>query len=754
MRPGRVIRVLAAGTLSLGVVAIVHPAAATPLGSLPSVTSGALPGPAILYRAAADAPQLDNVAGTVWRAASPLVSGAEEYTRGEFVYQDYLYDDHGALGIPDPNAPVGANAFLFSPSAGTFTYPTAAAYHDNAADLLEFRVKPLVDSTAIRVTLNTLDDARLVGFTIALGGTPGVNHAWPHSAGVSSPAASFLTVHGTAKATASAELLDATTGHAVGSTPPSVVVYPANHQFDIRVAHSAWDPHGSAVRMTVGVGLWNQASNGYLAPSIGSATATTPGGASPTAVAIVNVGPRRSSQEPYPSVNDPVATWTLADSAVGAAVQSRWWREHAQATALLLGDVSSFFANVDFSKLLAGTFDDSNVPRTGVINRILASHYAFGQGFDPTKVCFDLASGFSAGAACIGRLVGNLQPYTLYIPPDKRQPTNGWGLTLQLHSLSANYNQYSTSRNESELGEQGNRGAGSLVVTPSGRGPDGFYAGYAEADTFETWADVASRYKLDPAATTVSGYSMGGFGTYRLLARYPDLFAKGFSTVGVPGAADPLVPNLRNDPLMAWNVVGDELVQINSSEAAEKELAADGLRFTEFLFPVADHLTLATNDEYGPAAAFLSPATVNLNPAHVTYVVDPGQDNAAAGVTADHAYWVSGVTERATSQATGRVDVLSEAFGIGDPTPTGVAQGAGVLLGGNHGPMAYISRTQDWGPAPAAPIRDRLDITASNVGSVTIDPARAGVDCNAVLHVTTDGPLTVILTGCGSRTFQ
>src|SRR5439155_500815 len=84
------------------------------------------------------------------------------------------------------------------------------------------------------------------------------------------------------------------------------------------------------------------------------------------------------------------------------------------------------------------------------------------------------------------------------------------------------------SRNQSELGE---RGPGSLVLTPEGRGPDGFDAGVAEADTFEAWADVARHYQLNPDWTDVSGYSMGGFSTYRLLARWPDLFAKGFSVV-------------------------------------------------------------------------------------------------------------------------------------------------------------------------------------------------------------------------------
>jgi hypothetical protein len=44
---------------------------------------------------------------------------------------------------------------------------------------------------------------------------------------------------------------------------------------------------------------------------------------------------------------------------------------------------------------------------------------------------------------------------------------------------------------------------------------------------------------------------------------------------------------------------------------------------------------------------------------------------------------------------------------------------------------------------------NRLDIEAENVRSVTIDPSRARVDCDADMHVTADGPLTIKLAGCG-----
>src|SRR4051812_18628399 len=79
--------------------------------SLPSVTSGARPGPDLLYAPAPAAPQLENKG--VWKASPILVSGATAYRSGEFLYQDYLYDDHGATGVEDPGDPFSELEQLF-----------------------------------------------------------------------------------------------------------------------------------------------------------------------------------------------------------------------------------------------------------------------------------------------------------------------------------------------------------------------------------------------------------------------------------------------------------------------------------------------------------------------------------------------------------------------------------------------------------------------------------------------------------------
>ncbi|MCU1601986.1 MAG: putative penicillin acylase [Frankiales bacterium] len=685
---------------------------------LPTVTSGHRPGPDILYASAPRAPQLENTGP--WQAAPILVSGATSYRDGEWLYQDYLYDDHGATGTPDPNSPYGVSSHLYSPAGGSYTYPTDKRFANNGADLVELRVKPLKDATAFRITLNTLIDPAGTAATIALGDGPSTS--WPFGAGVTSPSQLFVTWHGS-----TAVVTGARTGTA------TVHVDKLRRQVEIEVPHKVWNPGAGKVRTTVGVGLWSPDKGSYLAPGPGAATATTPGGGPGTA--IVNVGPRTS--EPQPTI----AGATMADTAVGAAATTAFWRDRQQSLQLSEGDVTKFASVVDFGKLARKAHDDSGVPRTGAIDRLFASHYSFGQGLDPSRICFDLASSFAAGAACKGSLVGQLQPYALYVP--RHVASRGYGMTLLLHSLSANYNQYAASHNQSQLGD---RGTGSIVLTPAGRGPDGFYAGIAEADTFEAWADVARHYRLDPSWSTVSGYSMGGFGTFRMLARWPDLFSRGFSVVGAPGSVDDQLVSLRNTPLLSWNSGADELVNINTTRETIDALTAAGVRFEEHVHPTADHLTLAANDQYAPGAAWLGQDSVDRNPFHVTYVVDPTEDSRAATAVADHVYWLSGLKGR------GMIDALSDAFGRSDGKVNDVTPGAGALIGGEIPVLAYASETRTWGAPGTVARRNVLEITSTGVTAVTVDAARARVTCSAVLQVRTTVPLKV--TFCGkTRTY-
>ncbi len=712
-------------------------------GSLPHV-HGSRPGPAILYARVAKAPQLTN--GKGWHARPILISGASAYRHGEFLYQDYLYDDHGANAGRDPNDPRSSSG-TFSEPNGTYTYPTARGYHDNAADFVELRVEPRHNATAFRITYNTLTDPALVATSIAIGGRDGEEHDFPHGANAKAPADLFLTVHGH-----KADLLDAASGDAVGPAP-KVRVDEKRRQVEVEVSHHAWNPKHRTVRLAAATGLWDTGNDRYLIPTQ-SRSNSRPGGAGDLSSppAFFNVAFRYDEPFQYPT--DPN---TLTSPA--------WWRDRDQGEQLAKGDLSSFHADVDFGKLESGKNDDMHgkrggVPTSGPMDRILASHFEPQQGADYTSRC-------QSAQGCKGWLRGQLQPYAIYVPKDKPK-RHGYGLTLLLHSLDANYNQYSSTRNQSELGD---RAPGSIVITPEGRAPDGWYYDQAGADTFEVWADVASRYRLDPDLTVVTGYSMGGYGTFKFASQFPDLFAKAQTTVGPPGlgigasAQSPepggpasstyfMLPSVRNVPFLMWVEMSDELVPFSSTQEQADRFDSLGYRYDFWRFDLGDHLALALNDEYGPVADFLGDSRVHRNPAHVTYVRNPTMDFPHDGTTADHAYWLSKIELRdagapSASAPRGTIDVRSLAFGQGDPVPSATQTGAGALTGGNLGAVPYTRQFKRWGGAVSSRKRDELVVWAQNIRSVNVDPKRARVSCHAKLSVQTDGPLAIRLAGCG-----
>jgi predicted esterase len=663
------------------------------------------------------------------------VSGADAYRRGEYVYQGFLYDDHGAAGVADPADPL-TQKFLFGAKAGTLTYPTDKAFVNNAADLLEFRVRPLVDATAFRVTFTSLVDSARTAFTLALGAS-GTSRAWPAQAGVTSPAQRFLTVHGS-----TADIVNATTGLA-GPAGTTVTVDRGRHQYEVLVPHRAWSPGSGKQRISIGTGLWDVAGGHYLVPST-TATATSPGGVAPSQAALFDLGFRFA--EPMPDWQRMGLSYTIVDSAVVVqADQKCFWRDCQQAAALRTGDISALHADVDFGRLALGVTDDSHIPASGYLDRVHASHLSFGQGIDPAQTCGRFP------VTCHGMFIGNLQPYQVYIPP-RRVPRDGWGLTVMLHASGANHNERMGSRMEQQLA---GRGAGALVITALARDPNGDYTDANEAEVFESWADLARHYPLDPSRTVVVGYSMGGGGTYKMSQRWPDLFAAGFGAAAVPfedGWQGQWFPGMRNVPILTWIGSQDEGSGNNVQLIEIQDMEQYGYRFEIRQFPTADHLTIATNDQYADGVTWLGDRRVDSDPPRVSFSVDARSDFPGTRMVADHAYWLSGVTIRDRHHdPSGAIEAHSLGFGVRDPVDVNRSSTPGLLTGGHHGPMPYLQTRQDWGPVRAATRTNHLDLQLRNVGAVDVDLSRARLDCHATVSVHTDGPARLTFPGCGSQ---
>jgi hypothetical protein len=645
------------------------------------------------------------------------------------LYQDWLMDDRGAAGGLDPTDPHDSSGYLFSAKAGAVTYPTDSIYASNAADFVELRVKPLANSSAFRVTLNTLQDPSVVAFTIALGdsSTP---VDWPYSAGVVSPAQLFLSVKGT-----EVELLDAENGNEIieGST---VSIDLERRQYTINVPHAAWNPASEIIRMSAGIGLWDATSGQYAQPEE-VATANTPGGGQRGTAALFNVAFR--AHEPTPDFTV-FGGRTIADAAVLARVQAHWWRERLQANALRDGDISEFSANVDFGKLNRSEDDESEVPKTGSMNRIFASRFSFGQGMSYPDEC----GGVSAVRPCEGVMRGQLLPYSVYIP-EQTPPEDGYGLTIFPHALSANYNQYLSSRHAKQLGD---RGTGTIVITGTARGPDGFYYDAAEADVFEVWADAAKHFPLDPERVVMTGISMGGIGSFRIATRFPGLFGRIMPVVASASGSEDALPSLRHVPVSMWTSTFDELQNVAQTEETISALTGLNYRLDSYRFETWDHLTPSTNDNYSPGADFLLEDRVIRNPAHVTYVIRPNEDTPEAGLVADKAYWLSGIELQDESTGIGTIDAFSDGLGTADPVALAVVQSNDALQGGYHDPSPYTRRILDWAPSEATVAANRIRITTSNISKVTVDTARAGLSCGAEVVIDSETPVEVSLIGC------
>jgi hypothetical protein len=282
----RSIRTRAAALVTLatfvpGVAGVAVGATQGAVESLPAVSSGALPGPPVLYAPPPAAPQLEN-RDPRFRAEPLLVSGEEAYVDGEYLYQDFLYDDYGS----DTDGVGGSSQRA---QAGEVTYPTGPEYGGNAADLVEFRAAPGDDEVVYRFTLNTLlrEDSTILAlaFDTDRDAGPGVG-TLPRDPGARFPGTDeVITVWGTG-----AEHSRLTAERAVTSPVPVHVDLEAN-QVTVTVPRSVSDPRGTW-RATLATGLYDPATGGWKRPGV-TATEDTPGGAGPADPApnaIFNLG--------------------------------------------------------------------------------------------------------------------------------------------------------------------------------------------------------------------------------------------------------------------------------------------------------------------------------------------------------------------------------------------------------------------------------------------------------------------------------
>lgn len=639
-----------------------------------------------------------------WNATPILVSGAHAYRGGEFLSQDHLFDDR-ALPYPGDRD----------------------RYAGNAADIVEVRLEPQARATAVRITLNSMLDPGAAAIAIALGDSDRP-HPLPHGAGASTRGEVFLTMHGCA-----GDAVRAADGQPAAAQP-SVTTDLARRQVHVELPYAAFDPRGRTVRVTAAAGLWDTGAGAYLRPDP----------ARPAFYDVAFDGPGR---------------WTI-----------NTWKDEEQRAALAAGDLSPLHADVDFRKLAARTTDEGGVPRTGPMNRILVSQFETAQGRG-TSSGGDIVGNFLCDPpACTYQYSGRLQPYSVYVP-DKPRPADGFGLVLNLHGASSNHNHFENGSTEGPLSVWrmlAEEGHPSVMVLPNARGGTYCYHGMAGADPFEAWADVAARLELDPDHALLTGSSMGGYGTYKLAAQFPDLFKAIFpniapeicaftevlSVVDLPSGrtnVGPTFPSLRNVPVLATSGLNDPLVNAVITNRTLGRFDELGQRhdFWHFLDPsIQGHVEYRHFARDAFAALNRSSASVDRNPRRVRYVVNGAFVDRRHGLDSDHAYWVGGLelAEPDAARARGSIDVTSGAIPGRRQTVLAPERSAGTSI---HGSSAYTRQSRRWRAGDPEPLSDAFVAHVRDLRAATLDVRRMRLPEFGAFDgtVTTDTPLTLRLAG-------
>ena len=474
--------------------------------------------------ATAAEPALPQPSSTEWPFPSDFsrTSGTGLLSGGASLWTDFLYDDHGPLGSPvgiADNVKVSSLAEVH----GGFEYPAGAADKDGA-DIFTAAVGYTREATYWRVDWNTLAnaDVPIAEWTFATGSaTPASGEEWPANAKARSAGIQYALV----VSAQHAQLLEVASGKPVAGAELHTEVDMQARSFIVRIPTSVLPVKGSW-QVRLAAGLANPQGTEF-------ATVGPEDGGIPGDTNVYNVTFRTYQQEkplvcPSEALPDSSALTAAMEGELGVEGEqnhvpvtecANFWMESDQANTLATGNVSKYSLAVDWSQLSAKHATSEPKP-TGYSNRWYVSPLKLGEGV----VEAEGANTYSGPT-----YLGQVQPYAVYVPttynPNKPTP-----LTWILHSLGVNLNQYGSlapTQIEEECQDRN-----SICATTEGFGDGGWYFEAAQVDFWDVWHQLASDYDLNPDATVMSGYSMGGFASYKLALEYPDLFAQAMPLEG------------------------------------------------------------------------------------------------------------------------------------------------------------------------------------------------------------------------------
>jgi predicted esterase len=234
-------------------------------------------------------------------------------------------------------------------------------------------------------------------------------------------------------------------------------------------------------------------------------------------------------------------------------------------------DVSSGFAAADSVRTAVQANRDPFAGRTGDMKR----HYLL----EPAR---------------------EVMPYRVQVPTNY-SPTNATPVIVALHGLGQTEDSFfeAYGRALPRLAEQ----HGYLLVAPLGYRVDGGYgwgvgaaptdpvarhrAEMSELDVMEALAQVRSLYNIDPDRVYLMGHSLGAIGTWKMAAKFPEVWAAigAFSGQGLPST----MSHMAHIPAFVVHGDNDPTVGVGGSRAMVQAMKAQGVDHVYIEVPGGNH---------------------------------------------------------------------------------------------------------------------------------------------------------------------
>lgn len=180
-------------------------------------------------------------------------------------------------------------------------------------------------------------------------------------------------------------------------------------------------------------------------------------------------------------------------------------------------------------------------------------------------------------------------------------------------------------------------------------------------------------------------------------------------------------------------------------DVARYESAGD--RFTLFSTSGGEHVITEAEDGFSTQVAALDGAPrAAADPGTIDYTWCPQVVEPALGLGPSSVYWLSGLSQQTTTStspgSTALSHVVADDRAIPEPAETEVTS-ASVAIPFDAPPMEVL--TGKWAPAETPPPASVLDLTLTNVATLTVDAAAARLP-HGTASVTSEGPTRLTLT--------